>query len=221
MKKLTGKAPLVLFFITGLPLLVSCACQVNKSLSVNQPPSSTVAQSSPTVAISDEKGKERIHEGKYTNRGFGFSIQIPEGYKGIGGLPETPQHGITISLSGDDESKLSIDGSFNSLFLSSLDEVYKQELEYINQDAASPELREKKKVSLDGYPAIYFTVRHVDKKTGKAKITSQLISMRKCGGGDSEVIYTVRLDTPESRLREDTELMRRILDSWKMLEECG
>lgn len=217
-----------LIVVLGLAIVISCSSSVNSSVNMNRTENLISVELSPTTQKSETKivqSQELISEtsytGKYTNPTFGYSVIIPSGLKGTTSPPPAPENGFIIKLSEKEDASLSVYGEYNSLFLKSLDEAYEQQINYLSSDSESLKQEEKKSFLLDKHPAIYFTVRYTDKKTGRARITSQVISKRKCLGEEPEIIYTINLDTSESRFAEDKAIMEQIIQSWKMLERCG
>jgi hypothetical protein len=209
-----------------MAIMISCAPSAATYRGNNKPVDSVVVNSgdSKPAESPSPQGKRSeeqvVHRGKYTNRGFGFSLTIPDGYEGIGSPPETPQHGIVILVSREGEAKLYIDASYNALSLSSLDEMYKNQIKFINDDAKSIRVGEKKSTHLSGHPAIEFTVKYVDKKTDESRITRQVVTTGMCPGEGAEIIYTINLDTPEPRFPDDERVMEQVLESWRMLDNC-
>ena len=164
---------------------------------------------------------EPTYTGEYVNSRFGYRVVIPDGLKGKGSPRPQQQHGFVINLSDKDQAILSVDASYNALLWRSLDEAYNTLYSYIREDSKSLDIEKKEKLFLDMHPALWFTIQYVDKKSGAARVTSQIISMRDCPGEDaSQVLYTIEMNTLESRFEKDSMLMKQIFRSWKMLNKC-
>lgn len=183
-------------------------------------PSQTPQISGSNPAQDRAESRETVHESTYTNRTFGYKVSIPNGLRGVSPPPPLPQHGFVITLSKEDDARLSLDGSFDPLLWDSLEGAYKSSLASVGRDAESVVVEDKKSARLGNYPALSFTIKYSKKGEGKRRALSQIISKRKCPGEDPEIVYTVTLDTSEDRFLHDRVILEQILESWQMLENC-
>ena len=158
--------------------------------------------------------KKSIFTNEYENYNYKYKVSIPSGLQGISSPPPMPQHGFVVKLSPDENNELSVDGSYNASNWKSLEEAFLEEFNTKNTNYR--ELISKEYVLLDKHKAVSFTVKYEDSNNGKIRKLNEIISLRKCGNEDPEVVYIINLNTDENLFDKYYPVMEKIISSWRM-----
>lgn len=204
-----------------LLFVASCSHQDSrmKSQRLRQQARTSELRTSPGGLPSDVSA-EPIYKSEYRNEVFGFSVVIPDGLEGKGSAEPMPQHGFLITLSEEEEIIISIEGSYNAPLWSSLDEAFKA-ISSIDRPKDSKLVGQGNSL-LAGRPAKWFVIQYTSGKgIGSVRVKKQIITLRACPEPEVDVIYSLTLNTPETRFQEDNLILERLTQSWKDLEHCG
>ena len=223
-----------LHLICVATLLVGSACirgGTAVSSSVND--KDNIRKPSPTPSTTPEVAKELSQKdlaqlaidsgekevkGLYSNYEYGFSVKIPDGLIGIRNPSPYPQHGFSIPLSNQPEAQISVDGSFNAAMYASLSEAAENDLKYLRDDSGEVELLSRESVKLQNLNAMRISAKYRNKTNSTMMIQDLIIAIRKNRTPDEpEVIYTLRLRTPESRYDADKDILTKLVSSWRLM----
>ena len=188
----------------------------NTPTSEPRPPQQSVGK-----AVSDGKsiGGPVFREG-YTNPQYGYSVLIPKGFVGKGGV--AGGHGISITLSEQPKAHVWISGLYNGDGrgdggYSSIDEAIDSYLEGIKKDATWLEMSGREPAQLDNLSAVRAIIRYQDQASGQIMIDDSITAFRTVHSeGVSEgIMYAVGLSTPEARYKQDKMIYEKVISSWR------
>lgn len=162
----------------------------------------------------DSGSKER--KGPYSNYEYGYSITIPEGVIGVSNPSPYPQHGFSIPLSNQPEAQIWVDGSFNAAMYTSLPEATENYLKYLRDESEEVEVLIRESVKLHKLNAMRVVAKYKNKAISTTMIQDLVIAIRQNANADEpEVIYTLRLRTPESRYATDKDILDMLISTWR------
>lgn len=152
------------------------------------------------------------HEERYVNCNYGYSLTIPNGLVGRSSPPPAPQHGFGIVLSQDSQGYLWIDGSYNSLEWTSLDEMADEYIKWIKEDTQKIISIEKSSITLGGIPAIRLITRYTCQDA--MFVEDDILSIDKNGG----IAYTIGLSSSDNHYTEYKKILEDIVMTWTFID---
>jgi hypothetical protein len=160
-----------------------------------------------------------INSADYTNYQYGFRVALPQGLRGLTSVPPHPQHGFFVRLARNPESRITVQGEYNSALHESLDEVVAVELSAIKQRTANYEITSRTATTLQEIPAVQLVAQYNRENSDEIIVSEQLIALRREAEDDFGIIYIIRLDTTKSRYKSDRKIFRKIINSWRMYSD--
>jgi hypothetical protein len=203
---------------TFVAILQVASCQTvrqesarNQSATVVQ----AVKQEPSSVTVDDAfKSGTKTYTGRYSNHEYGFSVQIPEGLSGVGDSSPSPQHGVRIILSNQPEAIISVYADYNSAMYDSTNEALSDK---IKGKEKSVEVLERENLKLASLAASSIMFKYTDNESHASVVSKMITALRPDSSNDEpQVIYTLHLETPESRYPSDAEVFRQVLASFKL-----
>ena len=186
--------------------------------------SDTPAVEAENEGADETEEKAAVFAGRYENYVYGYSVEIPEGLVGLGSTPPAPQHGFVIDLEDTRALKrrerrdsprpyVSVDGSYNSLMWTRLDEAAADQLTYLREKGVPRPVLSKTRTTLAGLPALR-VVAHYE-RGGETWVSDDIVALRRSPlSGEVSVAYTLDMDTPLSRYERDRPVLEALLKSW-------
>jgi hypothetical protein len=154
--------------------------------------------------------ENRSFRGRYENPNYYFGVTIPPDLTGHDGPAPNPHHGFGIVLSWEPRSYAWVDGTYNALFYPGPRAALRAHLGYLREDGASVVAVRTSRIKLGGLPSSLQVVRYKCPKTPGYRIVRQTIVIR------NGVVYTVGLDSPEARDKEDSLVFDALLATWHL-----
>lgn len=202
-------------------IIILQACQAASPQHTPAGPNTSQREMKPTVnatgpeppasqVLNRDEGAPTNYRGRYVNEVYGYSVEIPEGLVGVGAAPPAPNHGVSIVLSEEPEARIWIDGSYNSLFWSTLDEAAAAHVETAKRQASEVEVIGRSPTRLHNLTGTRITLR----RKGGAVIEDIVLALRKTKD-EVGIVYSLSLSTPESRYTQDKEVFDRVVQSWQ------
>lgn len=193
---------------------------ISNEVSSSQP---TGLQEHPTATANgnQQKPKYPSHKGRYINRVYGYSVQVPEGYTGYSSPPPAPDHGLIIIPSGEGilpdaaATYISTDGSYNAAFHTSADEIVDERIGWRKEKAKDLTIIKRDSIQLGKLPAEYISMRFKDDH-GRVFIEDLTVALREIEG-EVGIFYTIGLSTTEDRYNQDKTIYDQVLESWKAI----
>ena len=177
-----------------------------------------------TPAVGAAAADAVFGEGRYENCVYGYSVAIPAGMLGVGSTPPAPQHGFVIDLDNPGsaawlgredapESYISADGSYNSLGWKRLDEAADDQLTYLREKGVNVRVQSRTTTSLAGLRAVRVVARY--EKGGEVWISDDIVALRRWDdSGEVSIVYTLDLDTPQSKYERDRPVLEGMQKTW-------
>ena len=180
-------------------------------------PAPIITTEKPFQSIGGNGGnaEQTAYQGRYLNEVYGYSIEIPKGLRGEGVSPPAPNHGVTIILSEQPEARIWTDGSFNSLFWSSLDEAVADRIEGNRNVVSQVEVIKRSNTRLHDLNAVHLTLRHKDRGASEFVVEDVVLALRDTKD-EVGIVYSISLTTVESRYNRDKEVFDEIVRSWRV-----
>lgn len=167
----------------------------------------------------------RSFRGSYINRIFGYSVDIPNDFIGLGAVPPAPNHGITIWLDDNAGSHIEIDAEYNALDLTSAMQQGDIGLDGLKQLGASKIKIKREITTLCNLSALRQTLRYEDVAgtPGIEEAVFALLSMPKRSGESyrAGIAYEVTLWTTPESLENTEPLFLQVLRSFKCIPPTG
>lgn len=168
-------------------------------------------------------GEGAVFEGLYENYTYGYSVKVPADMVGLGPTPPAPQHGFGIDLDrprsiawmsqpGFPKSYVYVDGSYNSLEWTSLDDAVNSNLSFLREKGRDVRVQLKEQARLGGLPAKRIVALYYE--GGVEMVSDEIIAFRREVGGEASVVYTISLSTPRSRYERDRPVLEALRDGW-------
>lgn len=156
------------------------------------------------------------YRNRYSNYVYAYSVEIPRGLVGYSDPDPLPKHGIGITLSKQSNSYLWVDGSYNALFLESLDAAADQHLEWLADEGTDIEMLRREKTRLGKLPAMRLAARYKSLATGEMWVQDLVVAFRPYEDDERGIIYTLGLVAPESSYQEDVAVLQMVAAGWRM-----
>lgn len=167
--------------------------------------------------------EDAIIEGRYVNYGYGYSVEIPAGMVGVGSTPPAPQHGFGIDLdhprssawnSAPDfpQSYIYVDGSWNSLFWTRLEEAVGSNLSFLREKGTNVRVRSKRPARIGGLRALRVVALY--EKDGVEMVSDAVFAFREDGEDAQSLVYTLSLKTPLTKYDRDRPVLEALMESW-------
>lgn len=150
-------------------------------------------------------------QGTYENQGgYGYRAAVPPGLTGHKASPPAPSHGFAIDLDPQGNSHISVTGYYNAMF-------------YPDAKAAAEEIasdvdgtREFQPARLAGLPAMQYTARYRDNKSGLDRTRTATIALRTQPGAGMGILYEIRIDTPTPQAATHQHVYKTVLNSFRL-----
>ncbi len=156
---------------------------------------------------------EVVHEGRYTNVNFLYSVTIPLGLKCLSTPPPAPHHGCGIDLSKEPKAYLWVDGGYKALDRVSSEDALREAVDSLLQEGTEMLVLKRVSTQLGDLQAERLTVRY--RKAGEVEATVKDVVMSlRIVKNYGDIIYTLGLESPEARFAKDDEVFEAILSSW-------
>jgi len=173
----------------------------------------------------DQKGDDTtdpddyLVRGRYSHFDYAYSVLVPAGM--IGATTET-WHGFGIDLTHPTapvwwtrqkdfpRAYLSVEGSYNSAELASLDDAVKWSVNTLKENYVHTRLVSKTSTRLGGLRALRFVASYDE--GSEAMIKDEIIAFRTEHGAD--IVYSIDLTTSASRYAQDKSLVTRMQKSF-------
>jgi hypothetical protein len=162
----------------------------------------------------------KVHRQQYSNYEYGYTVLIPSGLVGVSNPSPGPQHGFEIVLSKRPAAGIRVDGSYDADLYGSLEEAAEARLRWLKRDNNLTEIEvlRSEQATLQNLQAVRQAVRFSEPGSGEKMVLDFVAAIRiENEGGDEEtrVLYTISLSTPESRYRDDQEILEQVITSWR------
>ena len=152
---------------------------------------------------------------RYVNNTYGFSVVVPQGFTGLRSPAPLPNHGFCISLTPMLEANISVDGSYNAFYWTSLEEALSQEIEFVQPKGAELLTTERNFTHLAKLPAIKAIVKYKTPATNEIRLQEITVALRNSAKKES-VVYTILLETSVARYPQDSKTLAQLLQTWKL-----
>lgn len=151
------------------------------------------------------------HEGQYTNRQYGYSVTVPDGFKAYRDPAPAPQHGVAIPLDGT--GYVWVDGSYNAPVFNSVEQFRTYTLDMIKKHGEGLEIVRSSLDKLAGMTTARILVQYRNRESGTTVMEEQLLAIRP----DGQAIYTIGLISTEHKYKQHTAVLARLLKTWKLI----
>lgn len=209
MNKWIKNRAFVLLVALSPVLLVSCY-NIDTS---NEPIGNYSGTQTPSVVTQATPQSEHIYSGLYQNNHFGYSVEIPAGLKGKSSPPPSPENGFVVFLGTHDSATVSVFAELRPFDANQKAIAEEVQRNYLEIDEGFHEV-EKRTFLLGHSPAVRFDF------VSNTRSVTRIISLRRCPGLETEIMYSVEMTTNLNRGSESKRLFDSILASWQMTEDC-
>lgn len=155
--------------------------------------------------------------GLFSNAEYGYAVTIPKGLIGVSPPSPYPQHGFRIPLLDQPEAQIWVDGSYNAAMYTSLSEAAETDFTHLRDDSDEVEVSVRESMKLQNVDALRVIAKYKNKFAGVRMIQDLVIAIRRNAVPDGpDVIYTIRLRTPESRYFADKDILNSLISTWRL-----
>lgn len=163
------------------------------------------------------KSGDKKRTGVFSNEEYGYTVTIPKGIVAVSPPSPYPQHGFRVPLLDQPESQIWVEGAYNSaMYLSSRNAV-EQDLTYLQEETKGVEITKSEQTSVQKMDATRVVARYKSEPDKTTMIQDVLMALRRSTDPDEpEVIYTIRLRTPESRYSSDRKIVDALIATLKL-----
>ena len=155
-----------------------------------------------------------VVRGLYSNYDYGYSVSIPKGLSGFRAAAPAPNHGFGIALSENPKSFVWVDASYNAAFWKSFNDAIQAHMEHIKDRGVNVELVQKERTRIASLPAIRFIIEY--NTNSDERMVNEIILAFRTDPGGVGIVYTVELDSIQSRYRRDRNILAVIHRSWQL-----
>jgi len=156
------------------------------------------------------EGPDRARvEGRYANATYGYAVKAPPGRVGHVSPAPAPNHGFGVVLSWTPRAYLYVDGSYESLEGSTLEE---QSARFVRADAQRVLWTRSTKARLGGLDAVRYVARYECPGLQGVYITDEVRALSRDGG----TVYTVALLTTAERYHADRKAFEAMVRSFSL-----
>lgn len=180
-----------------------------------------VVFASTEALLSQEYDMPKVR-GEYHNCNFGYSVTIPKGFVGIadsGPAQPVQNHGFRIQLSTSSDCYIGVDGYSNSAGWASSEEMVDAYVETIRKHAKGNVAVQKRRLKLNGYPALRATIRYQNSDSNKHLVYDMItiVSLKQ------ERCYKLTLECEEGNYEEYRHVFEQLASTWRLYpcEEGG
>lgn len=167
-------------------------------------------------AISNErKNDKNIIKvgGRYINRVYGYTVIIPDSFRAYAARPPLPNHGFFIQLH---ESRVTVDGSYNTLFWKSSEESIQFWIDGIEKEIGRKvTIVKREKTYLAGLEAEQVIIRY--EENGRKRMAEYLVAFRSEKDGN-QIVYTINSDAIENEFLFINQIQATLRQSWRILK---
>ncbi len=214
--------------------------EVNQSAAPKATPEHQETPTQEEIAKDAAKQGYKIYRGKYANYEYGYSVLIPKGFVGISDPSPQPQHGFGITLSKQPEASITVNGNYSGFESGTLEDDMNRDLGYTQKKSDGFEELKREQTTLQNLPAIRVTVRYKSRPSIEAlrgylierskrqedqptppsseTVVEEIvmaIRTERVEGSNLEVLYTIRLMTPEYHYDTDKEVFEQVVRGWR------
>lgn len=169
-----------------------------------------ICEDLPGVLSLDESAPKFSND--YYNYPYGYMIIIPDGLTGYGSHVPAPQHGFGIVLSKDPKGYIWVDGSANTLYFESLEQLVEHELSWFREGNSRILSVKKEKIKLGHLPAYRLVIKYRCKN--HSFIADKVVSI----DNERQIIYTLSLISAKEKYSEYSDVFDKMAKSMQLIE---
>jgi hypothetical protein len=155
----------------------------------------------------------------YENNQYGYTVIIPEGFRGYKPRPPAPVHGFFIPLTEDPSSKIDVDASYNTLEYKSGREAAVGETAWFFERCGADWRTVSGPMVLGPLPAIHTEITCKAQGSSDNLVLENVVAIRQATPDYIlAVVYSVNLISAEKRLPQDRRVYEQILRSFQLSE---